>query len=94
MLKAANTICSNKQTGVQEQLSGDIQPYFPLKHQLLTAEKLMALRAARIQLMGNAAAFSQQPSSFAPFITYSLSSSSSSLTPLLLGSASRTNFHQ
>lgn len=39
VLKAANTICSNKQTGVQEQLSGDIQPYFPLKHQLLKAEK-------------------------------------------------------
>lgn len=52
VLKAANTICSNKQTGVQEQLSGDIQSYFPLKHQLLTVEKSMALRAARIKVMG------------------------------------------
>lgn len=94
VLKAANTICSNKQTGVQEQLSDDIQPYFPLKHQLLTAEKSMALKAARIKLMGNAAHFSQLPSSFASFITHSLSSSSSSLAPLLLGSASRTNFHR
>lgn len=62
VLKAANTICSNKQIGVQEQLSDDIQPYFPLKHQLLTAEKSMALKAARIKLMGNATHFSQLPS--------------------------------
>lgn len=70
-LKAANTICSNKQIQVQEQLSGDTQPDFPLKHLLLTAEKLIALEATRTKLMGNAANFSEQPSSFASFITYS-----------------------
>lgn len=69
--KAANTICSNKQIQAQEQLSGDIQPIFSLKHLLLTAKKLIALKATRIKLMGNAANFSKQPSSFASFITYS-----------------------
>lgn len=68
-LEAANTICSNKQIQVQEQLSCDIQPDFPLKHLLSTAEKSIALTATRIKLMGNAANFSKQPSSFASFIT-------------------------
>ena len=93
-LKAANTICSNKQIEVQEQLSGDIQPDFSLKHLLLTAEKLIALKATRIKLMGNAANFSKQPSSFTSFSPTALSSCSSRHAPLHLGSASATNFHQ
>lgn len=94
VLKAANTICSNKQFHVQKHLRGDVQPDFPFKILLLTAEISIALKATRIKLMGNAENFSKQPSSFTSFITTTLGSSSSRHVPLYLGSVSETNFHQ
>lgn len=75
-LKAANTICSNKETYAQEQLSGGIQPSFPLQHLLLTAEKSIALKATTIKLMGNV---QTAPNS---------SSHSRSLSPTALSSSS------
>lgn len=94
VLKAANTICSNKQIHVQKHLRGDVQPDFRFKILLLTAEISIALKATRIKLMGNAANFSKQPSSFTSFITTTLGSSSSRHVPLYFGSVSETNFHQ
>lgn len=89
VLKAANTICSNKQTGVQEQLGGDTQSYFPLNHQLLTAGKSMALKAARIKLMGML-----QPSPNSLPGSLHLSPTAQLFQLQSHSSPPRTNFHQ